>query len=115
MIEFPLLLIFVCAVVIALVFAVIFVVFVVILVVLLAILVVLVAMAAVAAAIDAPAAAIAPPTVSANPFGDDDEEEAAEVEVTPVKRTAKPKATAEVKPELASVLADFLDDEDELA
>ena len=70
---------------------------------------------AIAAPAAAPAAAIAPPTVSANPFGDDDEEEAAEVEVTPVKRTAKPKATAEVKPELASVLADFLDDEDELA
>lgn len=59
------------------------------------------------------AIAAAPETAPANPFGDDDEEE--EVEAAPVKRAAKPKAVAEVKPELASVLADFLDDEDELA
>jgi hypothetical protein len=52
------------------------------------------------------AADIAP----ANPFGDDDEEE---VEAAPVKRAAKPKATAEVKPELASVLSEWLDNEDE--
>jgi hypothetical protein len=50
----------------------------------------------------------APTTAQANPFGDDDEEEAA-----PVKRAAKPKATAEAKPELVSVLKDFLDDEDD--
>lgn len=52
----------------------------------------------------------APSTAPTNPFGDDDEEE---VEAAPVKRAAKPKATAEVKPELASVLNEWLDDEDE--
>jgi len=52
----------------------------------------------------------APAAAPANPFGDDDEEE---VEATPVKRAAKPKATAEVKPELASVLSEWLDNEDE--
>jgi hypothetical protein len=52
----------------------------------------------------------APTTVVANPFGDDDEEE---VEAAPVKRAAKPKATAEVKPELASVMTEWLDEEDE--
>jgi hypothetical protein len=63
-----------------------------------------------AIAAPAPVAAIAAPAVSANPFGDDDEEE---VTAAPIKRAAKPKATAEVKPELASVLNDWLDDEDE--
>lgn len=52
----------------------------------------------------------APATAPTNPFGDDDEEE---VEAAPVKRAAKPKATAEVKPELASVLSEWLDDEEE--
>ena len=49
-------------------------------------------------------------TQPSDPFGDDDE-----VEVTPVKRASKPKvkATAEVKPELAEVLGEWLDDEDE--
>jgi hypothetical protein len=51
----------------------------------------------------------APATTPTNPFGDDDEE----VEAAPVKRAAKPKATAEVKPELASVLNEWLDDEEE--
>lgn len=50
----------------------------------------------------------APSVAPSNPFGDDDEEEA-----EPVKRTAKPKATAEVKPELAAVLGEWLDDEEE--
>jgi hypothetical protein len=53
---------------------------------------------------------IAPETPISNPFGDDDEEEAA---AAPVKRATKSKATAEVKPELASVLNQWLDDEDE--
>ena len=52
----------------------------------------------------------APTTPPADPFGDDDEEEA---ESAPTKRAAKPKATAEVKPELASVLNEWLDSEDE--
>ena len=52
----------------------------------------------------------APTTPPADPFGDDDEEEA---EAAPTKRAAKPKATAEVKPELASVLNEWLDSEDE--
>jgi hypothetical protein len=64
-----------------------------------------------AVAAPAPVAAIAAPAESANPFGDDEEEEVA---AAPVKRAAKPKAVAEVKPELASVLADFLDDEDDM-
>lgn len=51
----------------------------------------------------------APKTVASNPFGDDDEEE----EQAPVKRTSKPKATAEVKPELAAVMGKWLEDEDE--
>ena len=51
----------------------------------------------------------APATAPANPFGDDEDEAPAE----PVKRAAKPKATAEVKPELASVLSEWLDDEEE--
>lgn len=55
-------------------------------------------------------AAIAAPVATANPFGDDDE---GEVEAAPVKRAAKPKATAEVKPELAEVLNEWLDDEEE--
>lgn len=54
----------------------------------------------------------APTAAPANPFGDDDEEE---VSAEPVKRAAKPKATAEAKPELASVLNEWLDDEDEVA
>lgn len=51
----------------------------------------------------------APKTVVSNPFGDDDEEE----EQAPVKRASKPKATAEVKPELAAVMGKWLEDEDE--
>ena len=68
------------------------------------------------AAIAAPAsvAVIAAPSVSANPFGDGDEGEE-EAQATPVKRAAKPKAATETKPELASVLGEWLDDEDELA
>lgn len=53
----------------------------------------------------------APSTPVADPFGDDDEEEVAEA--APAKRASKPKATAEVKPELADALKGFLDDEDE--
>ena len=72
-----------------------------------------VAAASGAPALAAPAkvAAIAPPPAQppANPFGDDDEEEA-----PPAKRTSKPKATVtEVKPELASVLGEWLDNDDE--
>lgn len=52
----------------------------------------------------------APVVAATNPFGDDDEDEAP---AAPVKRTAKSKATAEVKPELASVLSEWLDDEEE--
>ena len=52
----------------------------------------------------------APTAVTTNPFGDDEDED--EVEVAPVKRASKPKATAEVKPELASVLNEWLDDDD---
>jgi hypothetical protein len=52
----------------------------------------------------------APTTTPTNPFGDDGVEEA---EVAPVKRASKPKAAAEVKPELASVLSEWLDDEEE--
>lgn len=62
----------------------------------------------------APKLAIAAPAATANPFGDDDDEEEV-VEAAPVKRAAKPKVVADVKPELATVLADFLDDEDEVA
>lgn len=71
--------------------------------------------AAAPAAKDKPLAIEAAPTTTpANPFGDDDDiEEAEVVEAAPVKRAAKPKATAEVKPELASVLSEWLDDEDE--
>lgn len=50
----------------------------------------------------------APSAAPANPFGDDDEAEAA-----PVKRASKPKATAEVKPELAVALKGFLDDDED--
>jgi hypothetical protein len=60
------------------------------------------------------AAAIAPPPAkpAANPFGDDDEDEV--VEVAPAKRASKPKAAvAEVKPELASVLGEWLDNDEE--
>jgi len=64
-----------------------------------------------AIAAPAPVAAIAAPTASVNPFGDDDEAED-EAPATPVKRAAKPKPTAEVKPELASVLGAWLDEED---
>jgi len=63
-----------------------------------------------AIAAPAPVAAIAAPTASVNPFGDDDEDE---VPATPVKRAAKPKPTAEVKPELASVLGAWLEEETE--
>jgi len=64
-----------------------------------------------AIAAPAPVAAIAAPTASVNPFGDDDDED--EVPATPVKRAAKPKPTAEVKPELASVLGAWLEEETE--
>lgn len=52
----------------------------------------------------------APSTPVSDPFGDDEEEV---VEAAPAKRASKPKATAEVKPELADALKGFLDDEDE--
>lgn len=52
----------------------------------------------------------APTAVAADPFGDDDEEEAP---AEPAKRAAKPKAATEAKPELASVLNQWLDNEDE--
>lgn len=64
-----------------------------------------------AIAAPAPVAAIAAPTASVNPFGDDEDED--EVPATPVKRAAKPKPTAEVKPELASVLGAWLEEETE--
>lgn len=64
-----------------------------------------------AIAAPAPVAAIAAPTVSTNPFGDDEDED--EAPATPVKRAAKPKPTAEAKPELASVLGAWLDEETE--
>jgi len=81
-------------------------------------------MLTVAAASGAPAlpapikvAAIAPPPAQppANPFGDDDDEDEEEVvQAAPVKRASKPKAAvAEVKPELASVLGEWLDNDDE--
>lgn len=70
-----------------------------------------------ATALAAPAkvAAIAAPPAQppANPFGDDDEEDEAE-EAAPAKRASKPKAAVdEVKPELASVLGEWLDNDDE--
>jgi hypothetical protein len=68
---------------------------------------------ATALAAPAKAAAIAPPPAQpvANPFGDDDDEDE---EAAPAKRASKPKATvAEVKPELASVLGEWLDNDDE--
>ena len=58
------------------------------------------------------AIAAAPTAAPADPFADDDDEDDV-VETAPVKRAAKPKAAAEAKPELAAVLSDFLDDEDE--
>jgi hypothetical protein len=64
-----------------------------------------------AIAAPAPVAAIAAPTASVNPFGDDEDED--EVPATPVKRAAKPKPTAEVKPELASVLGAWLEETEE--
>jgi hypothetical protein len=64
-----------------------------------------------AIAAPAPVVAIAAPTVSVNPFGDDDDED--EVPATPVKRAAKPKVTPEVKPELASVMGEWLKEEEE--
>lgn len=79
-----------------------------------------VAAASGATALPAPtkAAAIAPPPAQppANPFGDDDDEDEEEevVQAAPVKRASKPKAAvAEVKPELASVLGEWLDNDDE--
>lgn len=79
-------------------------------------------MLTVAAASGAPAlaaptkvAAIAAPPAqpAANPFGDDDDEDEAE-EAAPAKRASKPKAAVdEVKPELASVLGEWLDNDDE--
>ena len=68
---------------------------------------------ATALAAPAKAAAIAPPPAqpAANPFGDDDDEDE---EAAPAKRASKPKATVtEVKPELASVLGEWLDNDDE--
>jgi hypothetical protein len=64
-----------------------------------------------AIAAPAPVAAIAAPAASVNPFGDDEDED--EAPATPVKRAAKPKPTAEVKPELASVLGAWLEEETE--
>jgi hypothetical protein len=64
-----------------------------------------------AIAAPAPVAAIAAPAASVHPFGDDEDED--EVPATPVKRAAKPKPTAEVKPELASVLGAWLEEETE--
>lgn len=64
-----------------------------------------------AIAAPAPVVAIAAPTVSVNPFGDDEDED--EAPATPVKRAAKPKPTAEAKPELASVLGAWLEEETE--
>lgn len=58
------------------------------------------------------ALAAAPSVAPADPFADDDDDDDV-IEAAPVKRASKPKPTAEVKPELATVLADFLDDEDE--
>lgn len=76
-----------------------------------------VAAASGATALPAPtkvAAIAAPPAQpAANPFGDDDDEDEAE-EAAPAKRASKPKATVtEVKPELASVLGEWLDNDDE--
>jgi hypothetical protein len=68
---------------------------------------------ATALAAPAKAAAIAPPPAQpvANPFGDDDDEDE---EAAPAKRASKPKATvAEVKPELASVLGEWLDNDED--
>ena len=62
-----------------------------------------------AIAAPAPVAAIAAPAASVNPFGDDEDED--EAPATPVKRAAKQKPTAEVKPELASVLGAWLEEE----
>lgn len=59
------------------------------------------------------ALAAAPTAAPADPFADDDDDDDDVVEAAPVKRPAKPKVTAEAKPELAAVLSDFLDDEDE--
>lgn len=59
------------------------------------------------------ALAAAPSTPPADPFADDDDDDDVVAEVAPVKRATKPKAAAEAKPELAAVLSDFLDDEDE--
>lgn len=50
----------------------------------------------------------APTTAPADPFGDDDEEEA-----PPVKRASKPKVAAAAKPELADTLKDFLFEDDD--
>lgn len=60
------------------------------------------------------ALAAAPTVAPADPFADDDDDDDDVVaEAAPVKRPAKPKAAAEAKPELAAVLSDFLDDDDE--
>jgi hypothetical protein len=64
-----------------------------------------------AIAAPAPVVAIAAPTASVNPFGDDEDED--EAPATPVKRAAKPKVTPEVKPELASVMGEWLKEEEE--
>lgn len=50
----------------------------------------------------------APDATPTNPFGDDDEDE---TPAEPAKRASKPKAAAEAKPELASVLNQWLDDD----
>lgn len=55
----------------------------------------------------------APKSAPANPFGDDEEEEV--VEAAPVKRASKKEAAPAPKPELAAVLDEWLDDEDEAA
>jgi hypothetical protein len=50
----------------------------------------------------------APAAEPSDPFGGDDK---AEAPAEPTKRASKPKATAEVKPELSSVLNQWLDDD----
>lgn len=63
----------------------------------------------------APAAIEVKPVVAAaNPFADDDDEEEPVAEPAPVKRGAKKETAAAPKPELASVLNEWLDDDEEV-
>ena len=48
-----------------------------------------------------------------DPFGDDEDDDEVVVATTPMKRASKPKATADVKPELVDALKGFLDDEED--